>query len=235
MNFSTFVYDERQCNRNRDRENLCDLPMRIVGAVTICLVDGVGIDLRAAVYFRKPTEEFGIFAHRFSGEDECFAVGLLRCLCVSIAEIPCDRIAIGGKLCVERLCCCDGHSVVQAAARSRRVPALERMTGLDRRTRRGSRRRIRLASRSDTGFAVNAAAVRSSIPLDRQTDGRAAIVADAISIRISVVAILIARIAAGRARLGALMLCFAVRHPRAIGIAVIGVVIGRCAAAGAGF
>ena len=109
------------------------------------------------------------------------------------------------------------------------------MTGLDRRTRRGSRRRIRLASRSDTGFAVNAAAVRSSIPLDRQTDGRAAIVADAISIRISVVAILITRIAAGRARLGALMLCFAVRHPRAIGIAVIGVVIGRCAAAGAGF
>ena len=107
VNFSTFVYDERQCNRNRDRENLCDFPMRIVGAVSIRLVDGVGIDLRAAVYFRKPTEEFGIFARRFSGEDECFAVGLLRCLCVSIAEIPCDRIAIGGKLCVERLCRCD--------------------------------------------------------------------------------------------------------------------------------
>ena len=85
MNFSAFVYDERQCNRNRDRENLCDLPMRIVGAVTICLVDGVGIDLCAAVRFREPAEELGILARRLSGEDECFAVGLLRCLCVSIS------------------------------------------------------------------------------------------------------------------------------------------------------
>ena len=57
MNFSTFVYDERQCNRNRDRENLRDFPMRIVGAVTICFVDGVGIDLCAAVRFREPAEE----------------------------------------------------------------------------------------------------------------------------------------------------------------------------------
>ena len=53
MNFSTFVYDERQCNRNRDRENLCNFPMRIVGAVSIRLVDGVGIDLRAADRFRE--------------------------------------------------------------------------------------------------------------------------------------------------------------------------------------
>ena len=89
---------------------------------------------------------------------------------VSIAEIPCDRIAIGGKLCVERLCRCDGHSVVQAAARSRRVPALERMTGLDRRARRGGCRRIRLACRGDAGLAINGAAVCSGVPLDRQAD-----------------------------------------------------------------
>ena len=213
MNFSTFVYDERQCNRNRDRENLCNFPMRIVGAVTICLVDGVGIDLRAAVYFREPAEEFGIFARRFSGEDECFAVGLLRCLCVSIAEIPCDRIAIGGKLCVERLCRCDGHSVVQAAARSRRVPALERMTGLDRRARRGGCRRIRLACRGDAGLAINGAAVRSGVPLDRQADSCTAIVALAVTVRVGVVCVLIGAVATSRARLRTLMLGFTVRYP----------------------
>ena len=154
---------------------------------------------------------------------------------VSIAEIPCDRIAIGGKLCVERLCHCDGHGVVQAAARSRRVPALERMTGLDRRARRGGCRRIRLACRGDAGLAVNRAAICACIPCNCQRNGRTAIVALAVTVRVGVVSVFIARIAAGRARLGALMLRFAVRHPRTIGIAVIGVVIGRCAAAGAGF
>jgi len=213
MNFSTFVYDERQCNRNRDRENLCDLPMRIVGAVTICLVDGVGIDLRAAVYFRKPTEEFSIFARRFSGEDECFAVGLLRCLCVSIAEIPCDRIAIGGKLCVERLCRRDRHGVIQIAARSGGVPALEGMAGFDRRARRGGCRRIRLACRGDAGFAINGAAVRSGVPLDRQADSCTAIVALSIAVRIGVVCVLIGAVATSRARLGTLMLGFTVRYP----------------------
>ena len=109
------------------------------------------------------------------------------------------------------------------------------MTGLDRRARRGGCRRIRLACRGDAGFAINGAAVRSGVPLDRQADSCTAIVALAITVRVGVVSVFIARIAAGRARLGALMLRFAVRHPRAIGIAVIGVVIGRCAAAGAGF
>ena len=132
---------------------------------------------------------------------------------VSIAEIPCDRIAIGGKLCVERLCRCDGHSVVQAAARSRRVPALERMTGLDRRARGGGCRRIRLACRGDAGFAINRAAVRSGVPLDRQADSCAAIVALSIAVRIGVVCIFIARIAAGRARLGTLMPHLIVRYP----------------------
>mgnify|MGYP001655809003 CR=1 FL=1 len=209
--------------------------MRIVGAVTICLVDGVGIDLCAAVRLGEPAEELRVFARRFSRQHQLFAVGLLCFLCRAIAKIPRQRIAVGGKLRVEGLGCRDGHSVVQAAARSRRVPALERMTGLDRRARRGGCRRIRLACRGDAGLAINGAAVRSGVPLDRQADSCTAIVALAVTVRVGVVSVFIARIAAGRARLGALMLRFAVRHPRTIGIAVIGVVIGRCAAAGAGF
>ena len=106
------------------------------------------------------------------------------------------------------------------------------MTGLDRRARRGGCRRIRLACRGDAGLAINGAAVRSGVPLDRQADRCAAIVALAVTVRVGVVSVFIARIAAGRARLGALMLRFAVRHPRTIGIAVVSIVIGRCAAAG---
>ena len=159
MNFSTFVNDERQRDGNCDRENLCDLPMRIVGAVTICLVDGVGIDLCAAVRFREPAEELGILARRLSRQRQLFPIGLLRFLCRAIAKIPRQRIAVGGKLCVERLCRCDGHGIVQTATRSGGVPALERMTGLDRRARRGGCRRIRLACRDDAGLAVNGAAI----------------------------------------------------------------------------
>ena len=213
MNFSTFVYDERQCNRNRDRENLRDFPMRIVGAVTICFVDGVGIDLCAAVRFREPAEELGILARRLSRQRQLFPIGLLRFLCRAIAKIPRQRIAVGGKLCVERLCRCDGHGIVQTATRSGGVPALERMTGLDRRARRGGCRRIRLACRGDAGFAINGAAVRSGVPLDRQADSCTAIVALAVTVRVGVVSVFIARIAAGRARLGALMLGFTVRYP----------------------
>ena len=158
------------------------------------------LSMRAAVYFRKPTEEFGIFARRFSRQRQLFPIGLLRFLCRAIAKIPRQRIAVGGKLCVERLCHCDGHSVVQAAARSRRVPALEGVTGLDRRARRGGCRRIRLACRGDAGLAINGAAVRSGVPLDRQADSCTAIVALAVTVRVGVVSVFIARIAAGRAR-----------------------------------
>ena len=200
--------------------------MRIVGAVTICLVDGVGIDLCAAVRFREPAEELGILARRLSGEDECFAVGLLRCLCVSIAEIPCDRIAIGGKLCVERLCRCDGHGIVQTATRSGGVPALERMTSLDRRARRGGCRRIRLACRGDAGLAINRAAICACIPCNCQRNGRTAIVALSIAVCIYMIGAFFTGSLTNRAGFRALVLRFAVRHPRAIGIAVIGVVIG---------
>ena len=235
MNFSTFVYDERQRDGNCDRENLCDLPLRIVGAVSIRLVDGVGIDLRAAGRLGEPAEEFGVLARRLGGENERFTVGLLCFLCCAVTEIPCDRVAICGELRIKRLCCCDGHGIVQTATRSGGVPALERMTGLDRRARRGGCRRIRLACRGDAGFAINGAAVRSGVPLDRQADSCTAIVALAVTVRVGVVSVFIARIAAGRARLGALMLRFAVRHPRTIGIAVVGIVISGRAAAGAGF
>ena len=90
MNLAVFIDRQRKDNRNCDREDLRDLPMRIVGAVTIRLVDGVGIYLRTAVCLREPAEELGILARRFSGEDEYFTIGLLCRLCVSITEIPCD-------------------------------------------------------------------------------------------------------------------------------------------------
>ena len=187
--------------------------MRIVGAVTICLVDGVGIDLCAAVRFREPAEELGILARRLSRQRQLFPIGLLRFLCRAIAKIPRQRIAVGSKLRIEGLGCRNGQSVVQTAAGSGRVPALERMTGLDRRARRGGCRRIRLACRGDAGFAINGAAVRSGVPLDRQADSCTAIVALAVTVRVGVVSVFIARIAAGRARLGALMPHLIVRYP----------------------
>ena len=189
MNFSTLVNDERQCNRHSHGEHFGDLPMRIVGAVTICFVDGVGIDLRAAVCFCEPAEELRVFARRFGRQDKFFAVGLLCFLCRAITEIPRQRIAVGGKLRVEGLGCRDGHSVVQAAARSGSVPALESVTGLDRRARRGGCHRIRLACRDDAGLVINGAAVCARVPCDGQADGRAAIVALAVAIRVDVVCV----------------------------------------------
>ena len=138
-------------------------------------------------------------------------------------------------MCVERLCRCDGHGIVQTATRSGGVPALERMTGLDRRARRGGCRRIRLACRGDAGLAVNRAAICACIPCNCQRNGCTAIVALAVTVRVGVVSVFIARIAAGRARLGALMLRFAVRHPRTVAIRMVGIIVGRRAAAGAGF
>ena len=180
--------------------------MCIVGAVTICLVDGVGIDLCAAVRFREPAEELGILARRLSRQRQLFPIGLLRFLCRAIAKIPRQRIAVGGKLCVERLCRCDGHSVVQAAARSRRVPALERMTGLDRRARRGGCRRIRLACRGDAGFAINRAAICACIPCNCQRNGRTAIVAFAVTVGIYMVGVFFTACLTNGTGLRALML-----------------------------
>lgn len=89
------------------------------------------------------------------------------------------------------------------------------MTGLDRRARRGGCRRIRLACRGDAGLAINGAAVRSGVPLDRQADSCTAIVALAVTVRVGVVSVFMARIAAGRARLGALRL-HAFRHTKGV-------------------
>ena len=180
--------------------------MRIVGAVTICLVDGVGIDLRAAFYFRKPTEELGILACRLGRQDKFFTIGLLCFLCCSVTEIPRQRVAVGGKLCVERLCRRDGHGVVQAAARSRRVPALERMTGLDRRARRGGCRRIWLACRDGAGLAVNGAAVCACIPCDGQRNCCAAIVALSVTVSVHMVCVFLTACLADGTGLRALML-----------------------------
>jgi len=89
------------------------------------------------------------------------------------------------------------------------------VTGLDRRARRGGCRRIRLACRGDAGLAINGAAVRSGVPLDRQADSCTAIVALAVTVRVGVVSVFMARIAAGRARLGALRL-HAFRHTKGV-------------------
>ena len=164
--------------------------MRIVGAVTVCFVDGVGIDLCAAVRLGEPAEEFGVLRVGSVGRTTAFhrrsALFPLSCHCT---EIPCQRVAIGGELRIERLCRRNGHSVVQTAARSGGVPALERMTGLDRRARRGGCRRIRLACRGDAGLAINGAAIRACIPRDCQADSRAAIVALSITVRIRMVGV----------------------------------------------
>ena len=180
--------------------------MRIVGAVSIRLVDGVGINLRAAGRLGEPTEEFGVLARRLGGENERFTVGLLCFLCCAVTEIPRQRIAVGGKLRIEGFCRCDSHGVVQAAARNGRVPALKRMTGLDRRTCRSGCGRIGLARRGDTGLAVDGAAVRSGIPCEGQRNCCAAVVADTIRVGIHMVGVFFATCLADGTGLRALML-----------------------------
>ena len=66
------------------------------------------------------------------------------------------------------------------------------MTGLDRRARRGGCRRIRLACRGDAGLAINGAAIRSGVPLDRQADSCTAIVALSIAVCIYMIGVLFA-------------------------------------------
>ena len=106
------------------------------------------------------------------------------------------------------------------------------MTGLDRRARQGGCRRIRLACRGDAGLAVNGAAVCASVPFDRQTDRSAAVVALSVAVRVDVVCIFLAGISTSRARFRALVLRIVRSCPRTIRIAVVGIVIGRRAAAG---
>ncbi len=146
------------------------------------------------------------FACRLSRQRQLFPIGLLRFSVVAIAKIPRQRIAVGGKLRIERLCRRDGQSVVQTAARSGRVPALEGMAGFDRRARRGGCRRIRLACRGDAGFAINGAAVRSGVPLDRQADRCAAVITSAIAVRIHMIGVFFATCLADGTGLRALML-----------------------------
>ena len=50
-------------------------------------------------------------------------------------------------------------------------------------------RRIRLACRGDAGLAINGAAVAARVPSDGQADGRAAIVALAVTVGIHMVGV----------------------------------------------
>ena len=51
---AVFVNDERQCNRHSHRKDLRNFPVCIVGRFAVRCIGGVGIDLRAAAFFRKP-------------------------------------------------------------------------------------------------------------------------------------------------------------------------------------
>ena len=206
MNFSTFVYDERQCNRNRDRENLGDLPMGVIRFICGFRESVIRRYLCAADRFGEPAEELGILACRLGRQDKFFTIGLLCFLCRAIAKIPRQRIAVGSKLRIEGLGCRNGLSVVQTAAGSGRVPALESVTGLDRRTCRGGRCGIRLARRGDAGLAVNGAAVAACVPSDGQADRRAAVVTLPVTVCVGVVCIFFAGIAASEAGFRALVL-----------------------------
>ena len=87
------------------------------------------------------------------------------------------------------------------------------MTGLARRARRSGCRRVGLDRRGEAGLTVDRAAVAARVPSDGQADRCAAIVALAVTVRVGVVSVFIARIAAGRARLGTLMSHLIVRYP----------------------
>ena len=206
MNFSTFVNDERQRDGNCDRENLCDLPMRIVGAVTICFVDGVGIDLCAAVRFREPAEELGVLTFRIGGQHNLFTIDLLSRFALTDAQIPCYGVLVGRKLRVKCRAAGDRDRTVKAAARLCRKPALERVAGLDGNAAWRRRLAVRLNSFTVRCFAVNGAAVAARVPSDGQADGRAAIVALAIAVGIHMVGVFFATCLADGTGFRALML-----------------------------
>ena len=183
--------------------------------------------LCTAVRFREPTKELRIFACRLSRQHQLFAVGLICGFRFASTKIPCHDVFVCFKLRIKRRAGRDrSDGIVELAACFGRVPALKAVSLFDR-ERCGDRRlAVRLNSFTVRCFAVNRAAVCSGVPLDRQADSCTAIVALAVTVRVGVVSVFIARIAAGRARLGALMLRFAVRHPRTVRIAVVSIVIG---------
>ena len=125
--------------------------------------------------------------------------------------------------------------VIELAARFFGIPVLECVSGFHRRSAGRGRLAVRLHGFGKAGLAVDRAAVAACVPCDRQRNRCAAIVALSIAVRIGVVCIFIARISASRARLGTLMLRFAVRNPRTVGIAVICIIIGRRATGRTGF
>ena len=112
------------------------------------------------------------------------------------------------KLCVKCRAAGDRDRTVKTAATLGREPAFERVTGLDRNIPWRGRPAVRLDGFREAALAVDRAAVCACIPLNCQADGRAAVVTLAVTVRVGVVSVFIAGIAAGRARLGALMLRF---------------------------
>ena len=191
--------------------------------------------LRTAVRFREPTKELRIFACRLSRQHQLFAIGLICGFRFASTKIPCHDVFVCFKLRIKRCAGCDrGDSVVELAACFGRVPALKAVPLFDG-ERCGNRR---LAIRLD-GFAVcclpvDQTAIRTCIPCNRQRNSSPAVIAFPIVVGIYMVSVFIARISASRARLGALMLRFAVRNPRAVAIRMVSIVIGRRTAAGAG-
>ena len=95
---------------------------------------------------------------------------------------------------------------VKTAARFCREPALERVAGLDRNAARRGRLTVRLQRFGKAGPAVDGAAVCSCIPLDRQADGRAAVITLPVAVCVGVVRIFLAGITTGRTSFRALVL-----------------------------
>ena len=99
---------------------------------------------------------------------------------------------------------------IELTARFFGIPVLECVSGFHRRSAGRGRLAVRLHGFGKAGLAINGAAVRSGVPLDRQADSCTAIVALAVTVRVGVVSVFIARIAAGRTAFCSAMLRFVV-------------------------
>ena len=236
MNLAAFVNDKRQCDGNRDREDLGDLPVGVIRFICGFRENVICRYLRTAVRFGEPTKELRIFACRLGRQHQLFAVGLICSFRFARAKIPCHDVLVRFKLRVKRCAGCDrSDGIVELAACFGRVPALEAVSLFDRERCRERRLAVRLDGFAVRCFSVNRAAVAACIPCNSQGDSRAAVIAFAVAVSIHMVGILITGVSASRARLGTLMPHLIVRNPRTVAIRMVSIVIGRRVAAGAGF
>ena len=78
VNLAAFVNDKRQCDGNRDREDLRDLPVGVIRFICGFRENVIFRYLRTAVRFGKPSQKICIFACRLDRQHQLFDVQVKR-------------------------------------------------------------------------------------------------------------------------------------------------------------